>query len=198
VSEFNPLDEANLAVSVTMALEACTPVRMDRLETFPGAGIYALYYNGTFQPYRLLSAQNASHLIVPIYVGKAVPPGARTGGDIAEIRPGNHIFDRLRQHRTSIVEAANLDITDFYAKYLVTRRLWIPLGESMMIANYRPLWNTLVDGFGVNAQGVGRAAGALSMWDTLHSGRRRIGVPNARSVEQITEAVEEHLRQRYQ
>lgn len=197
MTEFNPLDETNLAVSITTALESCSPVRMDRLHTFPGAGIYALYYTGNFPPYRLLAAQNASQLTVPIYVGKAVPKGARTG-DVTDLEAGAaYIFNRLKLHRASIVEANNLDITDFFAKQLVTRRLWVPLGESMMIASYAPLWNSIVDGFGVNPQGSGRVAGRLSTWDTLHPGRPRVGVPNARSADEIALTVEEHLRQRY-
>lgn len=72
------------------------------------------------------------------------------------------------------------------------------MGEAMMIFEYSPLWNTFVEGCGVNAQGGGRVTGSLSAWDTLHPGRKRVGVPYTRSQEQLIGAVEEHLRQQYE
>lgn len=200
MSEFNPLDEVNLAIAVKNALESCEPVRMDQLKKFTGAGLYAIYYKGEFEAYEMLSAQNADELIVPIYTGRAVPEGSRKGAvaDFTAASGGTKIFSRLGQHRTSIEGATNLNITHFWTRYLVTKRLWIPMGEAMMISEYAPLWNTTVEGFGVNAQGAGRVEGRLSAWDTLHPGRNRVGKRYTHTQEQLINAVEEQLRQQYE
>ncbi len=42
---------------------------------FDGAGVYALYYLGSFEPYARLASLNRDNFRRPIYVGKAVPPG---------------------------------------------------------------------------------------------------------------------------
>jgi hypothetical protein len=46
-----------------------------------------------------------------------------------------------------------------------------PLGESLLIENFKPLWNVLIDGFGIHAPGKGRKKQVQSKWDTLHPGR---------------------------
>ena len=43
--------------------------------------------------------------------------------------------------------------------------------EAEMIRRYRPLWNTVVDGFGNHDPGKGRYNQARSEWDVLHPGR---------------------------
>jgi hypothetical protein len=43
--------------------------------------------------------------------------------------------------------------------------------EAELIRNYRPLWNTTVDGFGNHDPGSGRYNQAKSEWDALHPGR---------------------------
>ena len=80
--------------------------------------------------------------------------------------------EKLRQHAASIREAENLDIDQFFARWLPVSWVWIPLGESAVIRRTLPLWNTVVDGFGSKAAGKGRFAGQRSRWDTLHPGRR--------------------------
>ena len=65
----------------------------------------------------------------------------------------------------------NLSVSDFWCRYLVVDDIWIPLGESLLIQVYRPLWNSVVDGFGNHDPGGGRYKGAKPSWDTLHPGR---------------------------
>jgi hypothetical protein len=43
--------------------------------------------------------------------------------------------------------------------------------EAELIRRYRPLWNTVVDGFGNHDPGAGRYNQARSEWDVLHPGR---------------------------
>ena len=49
--------------------------------------------------------------------------------------------------------------------------IWIPLGESLLIGRFSPIWNTIVDGFGNHDPGSGRRNQARSRWDVLHPGR---------------------------
>ena len=85
---FNPLDKKNLGISVADALLA-QEIEQLPPEPFYGAGIYAIYYNGDFPPYKKISIkQLRGKEAIPIYVGKAVPPGARKGGFGLDEKPG--------------------------------------------------------------------------------------------------------------
>lgn len=168
---FNPLDKKNLGASVAEALIDRPAVPLANLATFVGAGIYAIYYCGAFEAYRALTECNRDGLFrVPIYVGKAIPQGSRRGG-ILESPTGKDLHKRLRQHAKSINSASNLDINDFYCRFLVVDDVFIPLGESLTIARFGPVWNSLIDGFGNNVPGRGRNEGMRPRWDTLHPGR---------------------------
>lgn len=171
VVPFNPLAKRHLGESVGQAMLRQAVVPLVDLNAFDGAGIYAIYYTGGFQGYKVIAERNQNHRFgVPIYVGKAVPKGARKGGDL-EAKPGKVLYNRLKQHIKSINEASNLDIADFYCRYLIVDDIWIPLGESLLIAKFDPLWNKLIDGFGNHDPGKGRHAGLRPRWDVLHPGR---------------------------
>lgn len=47
----------------------------------------------------------------------------------------------------------------------------IPLGESLLIERFQPLWNVVVDGFGNHDPGSGRYSGQRPLWDMVHPGR---------------------------
>jgi hypothetical protein len=100
-----------------------------------------------------------------------VPPGARKGGFGLGAAPGPAIFRRLREHARSIEETPNLRIKHFSGRYLISDDIWIPLGEALLIAQFQPLWNVLIAGFGIHKPGKNRPQ-QLSKWDTLHSGRK--------------------------
>lgn len=139
---------------------------------FLGAGVYAIYYTGAFKAYRRVAEQNRSGKFeLPIYVGKAVPPGARKGGFGLGTAPGPALFKRLNEHSHSISAAKNLKIEDFACRFLISDDIWIPLGESLLIENFQPLWNVLIEGFGIHTPGAGRKKQVRSKWDTLHPGR---------------------------
>ncbi len=134
-----------------------------------GAGIYAIYYSGKFGAYKRICTNKNKE--IPIYVGKAIPPGARKGNFGLDGNPGAVLYRRLNEHAESIDQAENIEIEDFQCRYLVVDDIWIPLGESLLIAEFSPLWNQLIDGFGNHDPGKGRYQQIRSRWDTLHPGR---------------------------
>jgi hypothetical protein len=141
---------------------------------FVGAGVYALYYSGHFELYKKIATQNEDAAIQPIYVGKAVPPGSRTGMSVSASETAD-LFRRLREHTGSIEQAGNLDVRDFRCRFMVLggveRDLIAPV-ESALIRRYRPLWNAnILSGFGIHTPGKGRFEQARSRWDILHHGR---------------------------
>lgn len=168
---FNPLDKKNLGGSVAEALLA-QPVGPLPPRPFVGAGIYAIYYVGGFPHYKEVSQLNqAGQYRCPIYVGKAVPAGARKGGFGLGADPGQVLFRRLSEHAASIEQASNLELSDFPCRFLVVEDIWIPLAESLLIETYHPLWNLLIDGFGNHDPGGGRYNQQRSPWDEMHPGR---------------------------
>ena len=152
---YNPLDKMNLGNSVADAMLESAVHPLGGLEPFNGAGIYAIYYTGDFEAYGPLSEKNRnSQFASPIYVGKAIPPGARKGNFGVDSEPGLALFRRLKEHSESILLAENLNIEDFFCRFLVVEDIWIPLGEALLIAKFSPVWNKLIDGFGNHAAGL--------------------------------------------
>ncbi len=49
--------------------------------------------------------------------------------------------------------------------------IWIPLGEALPIERFKPVWNVLIEGFGIHTPGKGRRKQVRSKWDTLHPAR---------------------------
>lgn len=171
-SPFNPLDKKNLGESVADAMLARDPIAMPPKEPFIGAGIYAIYYIGNFPPYKPIAQQNLNdEFSAPIYVGKAVPAGARKGGFGLGENPGPVLYNRLTEHAESISQARNLKLEHFRCRYLTVDDIWIPLGESLLIHMFKPLWNQCLDGFGNHDPGSGRTGQKRSPWDVIHPGR---------------------------
>lgn len=168
---FNPLDKRNLGISIANAIFEQKIYAFDSLKSFIGAGIYAIYYNGDFPIYKKISVKNKNSFIQPIYAGKAVPEGARKGGLGLDVQIGENLYKRLNEHKKSIESAINLNITDFYFRFLLVDDIWIPLGESLLIEKTKPLWNIILDGFGNHDPGSGRYNQQISAWDTIHPGR---------------------------
>ena len=171
---YNPLDKLNLGRSVADALlqQPTAPLAGVQEADVPGAGVYAIYYTGDFPAYAPVMDKNRGGAFAqPIYVGKAVPKGARKGGLSYDAASGRALRDRLRKHSGSISDARNLDLADFHFRSIVVDDIWIPLGENMLIELFQPIWNRLIDGFGNNDPGMRRANQFRSPWDVLHPGR---------------------------
>jgi hypothetical protein len=166
-------------VGLVHALEGRPDHPLADLTSVTGAGVYAIYYIGARRPfaaYEPLARANEHALRQPIYVGKAVPPGARKGRRRSPAGTGEawtSLATRLNDHRASVDAAENLDIRDFRYRYLPVKAFWIPTMERLLIERYAPLWNQVVDGFGNKTQGSERDTTAPSAWDTIHPGRLR-------------------------
>jgi hypothetical protein len=169
---YNPLDKRNLGNSIADALLEKPVVPLSTIKPFNGAGIYAIYYTGKFPAYQRITAKNKDNQFnLPVYVGKAVPAGARKGGFL-DVDPGPVMYRRLSDdHAKSIQQVNNLELTEFHCRYLVVDDFWIPLAESLLIDMFSPLWNTIVDGFGNHDPGSGRYNQQRSLWDMIHPGR---------------------------
>lgn len=195
---FNPLDKQNLGKSVSLAMLAQPIVKLADIQPFIGAGVYAIYYKGNFELYNPISAANKEEFAQPIYAGKAVPAGARKGENILDSQSGKYLYKRLCEHKESIEQAVNLDINDFYCRYLVVDDIWIPLGESLLIQQTKPLWNNVLDGFGNHDPGKGRYNGQRPLWDILHPGRKWAEkLSPGKSLEEIERIVQIFLRRQF-
>ncbi|ELQ12257.1 Eco29kI family restriction endonuclease [Pseudomonas syringae] len=196
VIPFNPLDKKNLGASVAEALLTKEIHPLGDIPVFEGAGIYAIYYTGKFRAYQQIARlNNQEQFLLPIYVGKAVPAGARMGSNL-ELAAGKALHKRLKEHAESVKAAENLEINDFYYRFLVVDDIWIPLGESLIIARFTPIWNSLIDGFGNHNPGKGRHAGMRPRWDVLHPGRGWAVnlAERPETAEQIEQDAETYLR----
>ena len=197
IEPFNPLDKRHLGESIAEALLESNLCPLPP-EPFIGAGVYAIYYRSSFPAYSKLASSGADgQEMCPIYVGKAVPPGARKGGLGLDVNHGTALYKRLAEHGESIVMAGNLDLSDFSCRFLVVDDIWIPLAESILIEWFKPVWNRIIDGFGNHTPGEGRKGQQMSPWDCLHPGRKWVRElnlqANALSPETLAQRVEEYL-----
>lgn len=177
---------------------ASTPLHpLPPAASFSGSGVYGLYYTGNHELYRPLVAANRAAVDHPIYVGKAVPPGWRTAR-IASSETSD-IFKRLQEHARSIHQAENLEVRDFQCRFMILvgteGDLVVPV-EARLIRIFKPVWNSVVDGFGNHDPGSGRYNQAKSGWDVLHPGRPwaaklKGGTPNRENlIERVKSAMD--------
>jgi len=94
---YDQLEKRRLAESIINELLKQTQEELPPYETFNGAGIYAIYYKGDFELYEPIASTE-----YPIYVGKALPPGARKGGLGFYASTGPALYRRLKEHAKSI------------------------------------------------------------------------------------------------
>ncbi len=194
---YNPLDKEKLGESVARALLNSSVQELPPSVPFIGAGVYAIYYSGDFPSYaEIRGVQGGDDEWRPIYVGKAVPKGARKGHLTLDSNAGDSLYQRLREHSDS-VEQVGLKRSNFKCRYLVVDDIWIPLGEALLIREYRPVWNVLLDGFGNHDPGSGRGKSLTSRWDTVHPGRswvdKRELAPNPKSRDEWLVEVHSYL-----
>ena len=188
---YNPLDKRNIGESIVKAMleKRCEPLPP---QPFIAAGVYAIYYHGNHRLYRDLGAE------IPVYVGKAVPAGARKGNVGAASNQGKALYNRLAEHAETIAAVKDLGLHDFDCRYMAIDDIWIPLAETLLIERFKPVWNVAIGGFGNHDPGKGRYNQQRSAWDTLHPGRAWAArlAPNKRSKDDIEQCVTEYLREK--
>ncbi len=190
LTTYNPLAKRELGGSVANSLLQQPISMLPPKEAFEGAGIYAIYYVGNFAAYDFIrKANEGEKWELPIYVGKAVPKGARKGGFGLDTPAGTVLYSRLREHAETLKQA-NFDLNDFGCRYLAVEDIWIPLGESLLIEWHQPLWNSILDGFGNHDPGGGRYKGMKPPWHVVHP-----GIPWADKCEVHSKSKEELLRE---
>ena len=180
---YDPLDYDNLARSVVRALLETPPKELPPAKALTGSGVYALYYRGKLPFYSRVAGRESD---TPIYVGKAVPKGGRTGSTKKIPAAGKELYRRLGEHAKSIRQVDNLTLSEFHCRYLVVVPVWINPAERFLLEHFRPIWNSVIDGFGNHAPGKGRRNMRRPRWDVVHPGRPWAGKLKAEeTVEQI-------------
>ena len=176
-----------------------TPVHTLPPESFLGAGVYALYYIGQNPLYKKYAELNRLSYNYPIYIGKAVPKGwrqARLSDDA--LNQSRELVSRLREHSRSINVGAELSLDDFMCRFVIFEKEssdMIGTIEASLIKLNKPLWNSVVDGFGNHDPGSGRYEQARSDWDVIHQGRTWADKCNGTSTEKsvIVTRIQHHL-----
>lgn len=144
-------------------------------DKFHGTGVYAIYYIGGSDLYQPVSERNRMEFSMPIYVGKAVPQGWRQSRVVNKAEKKTYeLYRRLREHNRSVQQVANLEEEDFMCRFMILENAesnLIGTVEAALIRYYRPIWNSLIDGFGNHDPGKGRYNQAKSDWDVIHPGR---------------------------
>ncbi|MET8697364.1 Eco29kI family restriction endonuclease [Kitasatospora sp. NPDC004723] len=168
---FNPLRRENLFRSVQWALQSAAPVNLaDPLPRFAGSGLYALYYAGPHELYTPISSELCG---APVFVGSALPGGRRSyRAEDGHVRGDESpVWRRLAEHHRKLEACTDLDPGDFRVRFLLTDELFIEPAADLTIRDHRPVWNVLLDGFGVHAPGSVRASRALRpRWHEVHQG----------------------------
>ena len=176
-----------------------TPVCGMPPPSFSGAGVYAIYCTATEGIYeRYGNKANRLGYNRPIYVGKAVPKGWRQSRTAGQSTKDSSLRGRLAKHTRTICAATDLDIEDFACRFMIFSggsEDMIAAVEAALIAEYRPLWNTVIDGFGNNNPGKERMSGEVPQWHILHKGvewaKRMTGV--RKSVASIRKSVMDYM-----
>lgn len=187
---FDPSNPGIVGRMIALTLTAQERVRFADIEPFYGSGIYAIYYNGDFEPYkRLVGTEH------PIYVGKADPEDPHGGNAVEQAQK---LFGRLNEHRNSIKKAENLKVEQFEVRYLVVASGWQAAAENYMIRLMEPIWNSEVQvafGIGKHGDSAETRKNGRSPWDTLHPGRgwaKKIKF-NQKEIPQILAEIDAHL-----
>ncbi|OXM49564.1 restriction endonuclease [Amycolatopsis thailandensis] len=189
---FNPLEPDTTARIVALMAASQPRHPLATLRPFYGAGVYALYYNGPFEPYAELSKKEH-----PLYVGKA-DPAKRSSSD--PIDHGTRLFKRLGEHAASIHSTATLDIKDFDCRFLIVQSGFQHAAEVQLIDFFKPIWNKetkVCTGIGKHGDDPETRQNKRSPWDTLHPGRNwaKNSTQDQKDQQKIIDGIQAHLEQ---
>lgn len=142
---------------------------------FHGTGVYAIYCIAKKGIYKDFHEINRTSYNLPIYIGKAVPQGWRQARVSSSTEALNYeLNNRIREHGRSIEQGSGLKLGDFHCRFMILEEAesdLIGTVEAALIRSYKPIWNSLIDGFGNHDPGSGRYEQAMSDWDVCHPGR---------------------------
>ncbi len=166
-SIFDPADPTTAGRIVALTLVAQERHPLAAVPNFYGAGVYAIYYRGDFEPYQALSG--ADH---PIYVGKADPDVSAEKDAVSQ---GAKLSGRLQEHAKNIRKAhSTISIDDFDCRFLIVQTGFQKSAEDYLIKFFKPIWNSetkICFGLGKHGDSSTTRANKRSPWDTLHPGR---------------------------
>jgi hypothetical protein len=144
-------------------------------ERFQGTGVYAIYCTARSGVYKEFHKINRTAYTVPIYIGKAVPKGWRQARSVCSDGSESYeLNNRIREHGRNLQAVEGIEPEDFRCRFMILEGAesdLIGTVEAALIRKYKPLWNTLLDGFGNHDPGSGRYEQAMSDWDVCHPGR---------------------------
>lgn len=190
-SIFDPTDPntAGRVVALTLVAQARHP--LSAIPEFYGAGVYAIYYKGDFEPYAPLS--DTDH---PIYVGKADPDNQAAKDAVSQ---GTKLSGRLNEHARSIIKAkSTLSIEDFECRFLIVQTGFQKSAEDYLINFFKPIWNSetkICFGLGKHGDSSAIRGNKRSPWDTMHPGREwaESSTENQKAPELILKQIAAHL-----
>lgn len=167
-SIFDPTDPSTAGRIVALTLVAQDRHPLAAVPSFYGAGVYAIYYRGAFEPYQALAG--TEH---PIYVGKADPDVSAAKDAVSQ---GPKVSLRLQEHAKNICKASStLCIEDFECRFLIVQTGFQKSAEDYLIKFFKPIWNSetkICFGLGKHGDNASTRANKRSPWDTLHPGRK--------------------------
>lgn len=189
---FDPTDPTTAGRIVALTLVAQEKHPLSLVPSFYGAGVYAIYYGGNFEPYAALSGTDH-----PIYVGKADP--SNPAAHDAEGQ-GTKLSSRLIEHAKSIRKATStLSVEDFSCRFLIVQSGFQKSAEDYLIGFFEPIWNSetkICFGLGKHGDSSATRANDRSPWDTMHPGRSWAATTakDQKPRELIIEQINVHLR----
>lgn len=190
-SIFDPADPTTAGRIVALTLISQPTHPLASIPNFYGAGVYALYYSGDFEPYRQLSG--VDH---PIYVGKADPAASGAKDAVAQ---GTKLSLRLGEHAKSIGKAhSTLRLDDFKCRFLIVQSGFQKSAEDYLIRFFKPIWNSetkICFGLGKHGDSSETRDNKRSPWDTMHPGRAWAdkSTKDQKTFTQIVSLIADHL-----
>ncbi|MGW4694894.1 Eco29kI family restriction endonuclease [Kitasatospora cineracea] len=158
---FDPLRPENLVRSVVQRLRAGRVHELAEAASWAKKpGIYAIFYTGDNWLYAPVSGS-----AIPLYVGAVQ---SASGAGKAYFKQPT-VGQRLEEHRRTLEQSRDLDPRDFKFQVLFIDDLFMGATIDELTAEFKPLWNTTIDGFGNRNPGKARRL-PRSKWHELHAG----------------------------
>ncbi|MEV7926147.1 Eco29kI family restriction endonuclease [Kitasatospora sp. NPDC088779] len=162
---FDPLRPESLVHSVVERFRSVEAASLVKAASWArNSGIYAIYYIGANELYAPVSGTS-----IPLYVG-GVQKGPGSVPMDAYLKPPA-VSVRLEEHCRTLDQSRNLDPMDFCVRVLFIDDLFIAPAVAELNSEFKPLWNTTLEGFSIRHPGRTRIQHApRPKWHELHAG----------------------------